>query len=195
MTKSVIKTFNETEAAIEMTFAKNAAKVYAPFFKAVKDRDTAFEMFKGEKGATAAKLEYDIEHGFRNSNGDYLVGKMKRDKNGKYCGNGLTIISQGKFFADYSVKELQDVSGATLGTAYKNVSIAKNASNPKRGKVTNAKPAGKPAAEDAKPTDIKEMAKQIVKTLGAKDAEKLSIEIANLVIDAGMDCDKVAANG
>ena len=39
------------------------------------------------------------------------------------------------------------------------------------------------------------MAKQIVKTLGAKDAEKLSIEIANLVIDAGMDCDKVAANG
>jgi hypothetical protein len=191
MTKSVIKTFNETEAAIEMTFAKNAAKVYAPFFKAVKDREIAFEMFKGEKGATAAKLEYDIEHGFRNSNGDYLVGKMKRDKNGKYCGNGLTIISQAKFFADYSVKELQDVSGATLGTAYKNVSIAKNASNPKRGKVSNAKPAGKPA-DNAKPTDIKEMAKQIVKTLGAKDAEKLSIEIANLVIDAGMDETKAA---
>ena len=194
MTKSVIKTFNETEAAIEMTFAKNAAKVYAPFFKAVKDREIAFEMFKGEKGATAAKLQYDIEHGFRNVNGDYLVGKMKRDKTGKYCGNGLTIISQGKFFADYSVKELQSVTGATLGTAYKNVSIAKNASNPKRGKVTNAKPANgaKPAAEDAKPANIKEMAKQIVKTLGAKDAEKLSIEIANLVIDAGMDETKAA---
>ena len=190
MTKSVIKTFNETEAAIEMTFAKNAAKVYAPFFKAVKDRDIAFEMFKGEKGATDAKLAYDIEHGFRNSNKDYLVGKSGLSNSAR-----LSIISQAKFFADYSVKELQDVSGATLGTAYKNVSIAKNASNPKRGKVTNAKPAGKPAAEDAKPTDIKEMAKQIVKTLGAKDAEKLSIEIANLVIDAGMDCDKVAANG
>lgn len=191
MTKSVIKTFNETEAAIEMTFAKNAAKVYAPFFKAVKDRDIAFEMFKGEKGATEAKLQYDIEHGFRNSNKDYLVGKSGLSNSAR-----LSIISQAKFFADYSVKELQNVSGATLGTAYKNVSIAKNASKPKRGKVTNAKPAGKPAdADNAKPTDIKEMAKQIVKTLGAKDAEKLSIEIANLVIDAGMDCDKVAANG
>ncbi len=181
MTKSVIKTFNETEAAIEMTFAKNAAKVYAPFFKAVKDREIAFEMFKGEKGATEAKLQYDIEHGWRNSNKDYLVK------------GGLSAISQAKFFADYSVKELQDVSGATLGTAYKNVSIAKNASNPKRGKVTNAKPAGKPAAEDAKPTDIKEMAKQIVKTLGAKDAEKLSLAIYDLVVAA--DSDKVAANG
>ena len=129
MTKSVIKTFNETEAAIEMTFAKNAAKVYAPFFKAVKDREIAFEMFKGEKGATEAKLQYDIEHGFRNSNKDYLVK------------GGLSAISQAKFFADYSVKELQNVTGSTLGTAYKNVSIAKNASKPKRGKVTNAKPA------------------------------------------------------
>ena len=191
MTKSVIKTFNETEAAIEMTFAKNAAKVYAPFFKAVKDRDIAFEMFKGEKGATEAKLQYDIEHGFRNSNGDYLVGKAGLSNSAR-----LSIISQAKFFADYSVKELQDVTGATLGTAYKNVSIAKNASKPKRGKVSNAKPADKAAdADNAKPTNIKEMAKQIVKTLGAKDAEKLSIEIANLVIDAGMDCDKVAANG
>jgi|TARA_B100001094_G_scaffold222935_1_gene217030 hypothetical protein len=191
MTKSVIKTFNETEAAIEMTFAKNAAKVYAPFFKAVKDRDIAFEMFKGEKGATDAKLAYDIEHGFRNSNKDYLVGKAGLSNEAR-----LSIISQAKFFADYSVKELQDVTGATLGTAYKNVSIAKNASNPKRGKVSNAKPAAKPAdADNAKPTDIKEMAKQIVKTLGAKDAEKLACEIANLVIDAGMDCDKVAANG
>ena len=189
MTKSVIKTFNETEAAIEMTFAKNAAKVYAPFFKAVKDRDIAFEMFKGEKGATDAKLAYDIEHGFRNSNKDYLVGKSGLSNSAR-----LSIISQAKFFSDYSVKELQDVSGATLGTAYKNVSIAKNASNPKRGKVTNAKPANgaKPAAEDAKPANIKEMAKQIVKTLGAKDAEKLSIEIANLVIDAGMDETKAA---
>ena len=183
MTKSVIKTFNETETAIEMTFAKNAAKVYAPFFKAVKDREIAFEMFKGEKGATEAKLQYDIEHGFRNSNKDYLVK------------GGLSAISQAKFFADYSVKELQNVTGSTLGTAYKNVSIAKNANKPKRGKVTNAKPANAKPADNAKPTDIKEMAKQIVKTLGAKDAEKLSIEIANLVIDAGMDCDKVAANG
>jgi len=181
MTKSVIKTFNETEAAIEMTFAKNAAKVYAPFFKAVKDREIAFEMFKGEKGATEAKLQYDIEHGWRNSNKDYLVK------------GGLSAISQAKFFADYSVKELQDVTGSTLGTAYKKVSIAKNASKPKRGKVTNAKPADKPAdADNAKPTDIKEMAKQIVKTLGAKDAEKLACEIANLVIDAGMDETKAA---
>ena len=90
---------------------------------------------------------------------------------------------------------MQNVTGSTLGTAYKNVSIAKNASKPKRGKVSNAKPANAKPADNAKPTDIKEMAKQIVKTLGAKDAEKLSIEIANLVIDAGMDCDKVAANG
>jgi len=182
MTKSVIKTFNETEAAIEMTFAKNAAKVYAPFFKAVKDREIAFEMFKGEKGATEAKLQYDIEHGWRNSNKDYLVK------------GGLSAISQAKFFADYSVKELQDVSGATLGTAYKNVSIAKNASKPKRGKVTNAKPAGQSKLADKNmASDIKEMAKQIVKTLGAKDAEKLSLAIYDLVVAA--DSDKVAANG
>lgn len=188
MTKSVIKTFNETEAAIEMTFAKNAAKVYAPFFKAVKDREIAFEMFKGEKGATDAKLAYDIEHGFRNSNKDYLVGKAGLSNEAR-----LSIISQAKFFADYSVKELQNVSGATLGTAYKNVSIAKNASKPKRGKVSNAKPDdNRKPADDAKPTDIKEMAKQIVKTLGAKDAEKLACEIANLVIDAGMDESKAA---
>lgn len=182
MTKSVIKTFNETEAAIEMTFAKNAAKVYAPFFKAVKDREIAFEMFKGEKGATEAKLQYDIENGFRNSNKDYLVK------------GGLSAISQAKFFADYSVKELQSLTGATLGTAYKNVSIAKNASNPKRGKVTNAKPANgaKPAAEDAKPANIEEMAKQIVKTLGAKDAEKLSLAIYDLVVAADKDEAKTA---
>ena len=188
MTKAIIKTFNETETAMDLTFAKNAAKVYAPFFKAVKDRQIAFEMFKGEKGATEAKLQYDIEHGFRNSNKDYLVGKDGLSNEAR-----LSIISQAKFFADYSVKELEALTGATLGTAYKNVSIAKNASNPKRGKVTNAKPAdnGKPA-DNAKPTDIKEMAKQIVKTLGAKDAEKLSIEIANLVIDAGMDETKAA---
>ncbi len=104
MTKSVIKTFNETEAAIEMTFAKNAAKVYAPFFKAVKDREIAFEMFKGEKGATDAKLAYDIEHGFRNSNKDYLVGKSGLSNSAR-----LSIISQAKFFSDYSVKELQDL--------------------------------------------------------------------------------------
>jgi len=188
MTKSVIKTFNETEAAIEMTFAKNAAKVYAPLFKAVKDREIAFEMFKGEKGATDAKLAYDIEHGFRNSNKDYLVGKAGLSNEAR-----LSIISQAKFFSDYSVKELQEVSGATLGTAYKNVSIAKNASNPKRGKVSNAKPAnGAKPADNAKPANIEEMAKQIVKTLGAKDAEKLSMAIYDLVVAADKDEAKTA---
>ncbi len=172
MTKSVIKTFNETETAIEMTFAKNAAKVYAPFFKAVKDREIAFEMFKGEKGATDAKLAYDIENGFRNSNKDYLVK------------GGLSAISQAKFFADYSVKELQDLTGATLGTAYKNVSIAKNASKPKRGKVSNAKPAGKPA-DNGKPKNVDEMAKPIIKEMGDDDAMKLATRIADMLIDAG----------
>ncbi len=172
MTKSVIKTFNETETAIEMTFAKNAAKVYAPFFKAVKDREIAFEMFKGEKGATDAKLAYDIENGFRNSNKDYLVK------------GGLSAISQAKFFADYSVKELQDLTGATLGTAYKNVSIAKNASKPKRGKVSNAKPAGKPA-DNGKPKNVDEMAKAIIKEMGDDDAMKLATRIADMLIDAG----------
>jgi len=179
MTKSVIKTFNETEAAIEMTFAKNAAKVYAPFFKAVKDREIAFEMFKGEKGATDAKLAYDIEHGFRNSNKDYLVGKAGLSNSAR-----LSIISQAKFFSDYSVKELQEVSGATLGTAYKNVSIAKNASKPKRGKVSNAKPAGKPA-DNGKPKNVDEMAKAIIKEMGDDDAMKLATRIADMLIDAG----------
>ena len=57
MTKAIIKTFNETENAMDLTFAKNAAKVYAPFFKAVKDREIAFEMFKGEKGATEDEID------------------------------------------------------------------------------------------------------------------------------------------
>ena len=182
MTKAIIKTFNDTENAMDVTFAKNAKKVYAPFFKAVKDREIAFEMFKGEKGANAAKLQYDVEHGFRNENGDYLVGKMKRDKNGKYCGNGLTIISQAKFFADYSVKELEALTGATLGTAYKNVSIAKNASNPKRGKVSNGKP--HPLNGD-KPKNVDEMAKAIIKELGDDKAMKLATKIADMLIDAG----------
>ena len=190
MTKAIIKTFNETENAMDLTFAKNAAKVYAPFFKAVKDREIAFEMFKGEKGATEAKLQYDIEHGFRNSNKDYLVGKSGLSNSAR-----LSIISQAKFFADYSVKELQNVSGATLGTAYKNVSIAKNASNPKRGKVSNAKPAngdkpvsvknGQPLTQD----QISAMAKEIVKSIGEKNAKKLSIAIYDLVV--GADDEKV----
>ena len=44
-----------------------------------------------------------------------------------------------------------------------------------------------PQAIEAKPGNIQEMAKQIVKTLGHKEAEKLAMAIADLVIDAGMD--------
>ena len=35
MTKAIIKTFNDTENAIENTFAQNVKTVYAPFIKAV----------------------------------------------------------------------------------------------------------------------------------------------------------------
>ena len=191
MTKAIIKKFNETEAKIDALFAKNVKTVYAPFFKAVADREAAFALFKGEKGATEAKRQYDIEHGFRNGNGDYLVGKIAYDKDGKYSGNGLSIISQAKFFMNWSVEDLMAVGGSTLGTAYKNASIAKNADKPKRGKVTNKKP----AADNAKPQNIDEMAKAIIEKLGRKDAEKLSIAIADL-LEAGAGTDrKVAVNG
>ena len=183
MTKAIVNNFNATETATETLFAENAKAVYAPFFKAVTDRASAFELFKGEKGATAAKLAYDVQHGFRNAKGEYLVK------------GGLATISQGKFFAGYTVKQLQNVQGATLGTAYKNESIAKNAAKPKRDKVTNAKPAADEKAApaiEAKPENIQEMAKQIVKTLGHKEAEKLAMAIADLVIDAGMDQPKAA---
>lgn len=185
MTKAIVNNFNATEAATEGLFAENAKAVYAPFFKAVMDRASAFELFKGEKGATAAKLAYDVQHGFRNAKGEYLVK------------GGLATISQGKFFAGYTLKQLQDVQGATLGTAYKNESIAKNADKPKRGKVTNAKPAADEKAApaiEAKPGNVKEMAAQIVKMYGPEKANKLAMAIADLCIDAGMD-EKQAATG
>ena len=172
MTKKIIETFNKTETETENTFALNVAKVYAPFIKAVKEREIAFDMFKGEKGANAAKLAYDVQNGFRNDKGEYLVK------------GGLQSISQAKHFADYSVKDLQELKGATLGTAYKNVSIAKNADKPKRGKVTTTKQGGKDeGGEIAKPANIQEMAAQIVKTLGKVEAEKLSIAIYDLCVE------------
>lgn len=185
MTKAIVNNFNATETATETLFAENAKAVYAPFFKAVTDRVTAFDLFRGEKGATAAKLAYDVQHGFRNAKGEYLVR------------GGLATISQAKFFAGYTVKQLQDVQGATLGTAYKNASIAKNADKPKRDKVTNTKPAADEKAApaiEAKPGNVKEMAAQIVKTLGKNEANKLAMAIADLCIDAGMD-EKQAATG
>lgn len=187
MTKAIVNNFNATEAATEALFAENAKAVYAPFFKAVSDRVTAFEMFKGEKGATAAKLAYDVQHGFRNAKGDYLVK------------GGLATISQAKFFAGYTLKQLQDVQGATLGTAYKNASIAKNADKPKRNAETGGKRGAAadekaPQAIEAKPGNVKEMAAQIVKTLGKNEANKLAMAIADLCIDAGMD-EKQAATG
>ena len=135
MSKAVIKKFNETESKVDQLFAKNVKTVYAPFFKAVADRELAFEFFKGEKGATEAKRQYDIEHGFRNANGDYLVGRDGLSNQAR-----LSIISQAKFFMGHSVDQLMSISGSTLGTAYKNVSIAKNADKPKCGKVSNKKP-------------------------------------------------------
>ena len=175
MTKAIIKKFNDTENKMDTLFAKNVKTVYAPFFKAVADREAAFALFKGEKGATEAKRQYDIEHGFRNANGDYLVK------------NGLSTISQAKFFMGYSVEELTALNGSTLGTAYKNASIAKNADKPKRGKVTNKKP----AANNAKPKNIDEMAQAIIDKLGRNDAEKLSIKIADL-LEAGAGAKKAA---
>lgn len=180
MTKAIVNNFNATEAATEALFAENAKAVYAPLFKAVTDRETAFELFKGEKGSTAAKLAYDVQHGFRNAKGDYLIK------------GGLQTISQAKFFAGYTLKQLQGVKGSTLGTAYKSESIAKNAAKPKRNAETGGKRGAAadekaPQAIEAKPGNIQEMAKQIVKTLGHKEAEKLAMAIADLVIDAGMD--------
>lgn len=108
MSKSVIKTFNETETTLEKTFAKNAEKVYAPFFNAVLDREVYFDTLKGVKGANNEKLKYDVKHGFRDKQGEYLVK------------GGLQAISQAKFFANHTIEELQNVIGSTLGTAYKN---------------------------------------------------------------------------
>lgn len=187
MTVAIIKKFNDAENKIDTLFAKNVKTVYAPFFKAVADREAAHALFKGEKGANEAKRQYDIEHGFRNANGDYLVGKIAYDKNGKYCGNGLAIISQAKFFMNWSVDDLTALNGSTLGTAYKNASIAKNADKPKRGKVTNKKPSG----NNGKPKNIDEMAQAIIDKLGRNDAEKLSIKIADL-LEAGAGAKRAA---
>lgn len=172
MTKAIIKTFNDTENAIENTFAQNVKTVYAPFIKAVQERDTAHEFMKGEKGAPAAKLAYDVEHGFRDEKGEFLIK------------GGQPALTWARHFATYTVKELQEVKGANISTAYKNVNAAK-----RREKVTTKKPAkaadNKAAdnAADNKPANIQDMAVQIVKTLGKKEAEKLSIAIADLCND------------
>lgn len=173
MTKAIIKTFNETESAIENTFAQNVKTVYAPFFKAVADRDNAHEALKGEKGAPAAKLAYDVKHGFRDEQGDFLIK------------GGQPALTWARHFSTYTVKELENVKGANISTAYKNVNAAK-----RREKVTIKKPAknasDKNASDNAaidKPANISEMAAQIVKTLGKKEAEKLSIAIADLCND------------
>lgn len=172
MTKAIIKTFNDTENAIENTFAQNVKTVYAPFIKAVQERDTAHEFMKGEKGAPAAKLAYDVEHGFRDEKGEFLIK------------GGQPALTWARHFSTYTVKELQEVKGANISTAYKNVNAAK-----RREKVTTKKPAkaadNKAAdnAADNKPANIQDMAVQIVKTLGKKEAEKLSIAIADLCND------------
>ena len=108
MSKSIIKNFNEHEATQENSFAQNAKTIYAPFFNAVLDREVYFDTLKGVKGANDPKLKYDIKNGFRNKQGEYLVK------------GGLQAISQAKFFTPCSIEELQQVKGATLGTAYKN---------------------------------------------------------------------------
>ena len=173
MTKAIIKTFNETESAIENTFAQNVKTVYAPFFKAVADRDNAHEALKGEKGAPAAKLEYDIKHGFRDEKGDFLIK------------GGQPALTWARHFSTYTVKELEGVKGANISTAYKNVQASK-----RREKVTTKKPAKAAASDKAtdnaamdKPANISEMAAQIVKTLGKKKANELSIAIADLCND------------
>lgn len=183
MTKQIIKTFNDTESAIENTFAQNVKTVYAPFFKAVADRDNAHEALKGEKGAPAAKLEYDIKHGFRDEKGEFLIK------------GGQPALTWARHFSTYTVKELQAVKGANISTAYKNVNAAK-----RREKVTTKKPAKAAAdnkaaenAETNKPANIQDMAAQIVKTLGKKEAEKLSIAIADLCNDYQED-EKLAQN-
>ena len=45
MTKAIVNNFNATEAATEALFAENAKAVYAPLFKVVTDRETAFALF------------------------------------------------------------------------------------------------------------------------------------------------------
>lgn len=108
MSKTIVKNFNNVETLAEQNFAKNAKTVYAPFFNAVLDREVYFDTLKGVKGANAEKLKYDVKHGFRDKQGEYLVK------------GGLQAISQAKFFANHTLDELQNVIGATLGTAYKN---------------------------------------------------------------------------
>tara|TARA_S200002703_G_scaffold62703_1_gene54452 strand:+ start:988 stop:1590 length:603 start_codon:yes stop_codon:yes gene_type:complete len=108
MSKTIVKNFNNVETLAEQNFAKNAKTVYAPFFNAVLDREVYFDTLKGVKGANAEKLKYDVKHGFRDKQGEYLVK------------GGLQAISQAKFFANHTLNELQNVIGATLGTAYKN---------------------------------------------------------------------------
>ena len=108
MSKAIIKKFNEHETTQENSFAENAKTVYAPFFNAVLDREVYFDTLKGVKGANNEKLKYDVKHGFRDKQGEYLVK------------GGLQAISQAKFFAPCTIKELEQVIGSTLGTAYKN---------------------------------------------------------------------------
>jgi len=108
MSKIIIKKFNEHEATQENSFAENAKTIYAPFFNAVLDREVYYDTLKGVKGANDEKLKYDVKHGFRNKQGEYLVK------------GGLIAISQAKFFAPCSIEELRQVKGSTLGTAYKN---------------------------------------------------------------------------
>jgi len=182
MTKAIIKTFNDTENAIENTFAQNVKTVYAPFIKAVQERDNAHEFFKGEKGAPAAKLAYDVEHGFRDEKGDFLIK------------GGQPALTWARHFSTYSVLELEDVKGANISTAYKNVNAAK-----RREKVTTKKPANAKSdkatdkAATDKPANISDMAAQIVKTLGKKKANELSIAIADLCNDYQED-EKVTKN-
>jgi len=108
MSKTIVKNFNNVETLAEQNFAKNAKTVYAPFFNAVLDREVYFDTLKGVKGANNEKLKYDVKHGFRDKQGEYLVK------------GGLQAISQAKFFAPCTIKELEQVIGSTLGTAYKN---------------------------------------------------------------------------
>ena len=41
-----------------------------------KESGTAHEFMKGEKGAPAAKLAYDVEHGFRDEKGEFLRKRL-----------------------------------------------------------------------------------------------------------------------
>ena len=108
MSKIIIKKFNEHEATQENSFAENAKTIYAPFFDAVLNREVYYDTLKGVKGANDLKLKYDVKHGFRDKQGEYLVK------------TGLQAISRAKFFCSQTIEELQQVKGAKLGTAYKN---------------------------------------------------------------------------